>query len=60
VSLNTGAAPLVGEYIARQRLAKIGYRHSLDELSAFKAEAFVLISSIIDEEQDKAMKKKGK
>ena len=51
---------MVGEYIARQRLAKLGYRNSLDEISAFKAEAFVLISSVIDEEQDKAMKRKAR
>ena len=54
---NGEAAVFIGEYLERQRLAKLGFTTDSSTLSTKRAEAFVLISQTIDAEQDKASKK---
>jgi len=46
--------------MSRKRLAEIGVTSSIKDLPSWKGEAFVLISSTIDELQEKDRKKKGK
>lgn len=58
--LTNEACYIVGEYMSRKRLAEIGVTSSIKDLPSWKGEAFVLISSTIDELQEKDRKKKGK
>lgn len=51
-----GMAPIVGEYLDKKRLAKLGYVFDSDDLSTFKAECF----RIIDNEINSIKHKKSK
>ena len=52
--------PLIMEYFFRKRLAEIGYTSDIGQPSAWKAEAFGLISIQIDSLKAEAMKKATK
>lgn len=55
------AAPYLAEYTQRKRFAKLGYTTSISELSALKAEVFLLIDCEIEKIQSEdARKKNGK
>lgn len=47
------------EYVARERLAKIGYSEDFSELDCIRAEAFLIISTEIDKEMEKMAKRKA-
>jgi len=49
---------LVAEYSQRKRLAGLGYFSPLEELPAWKSEAFALIESEINKHQERELKKK--
>jgi len=59
-NVNTAAAPLLAEYIQRERLAKLGFVSDISRLPVWKAEAFCYISSNFDElyQKDLAQKRK--
>ena len=50
----------MSEYITRQRLAKLGFTSDIGSLPSYKADAFIMISQLLDEEEKKELKKKGK
>lgn len=52
------AAGLVSEYVYRKRLAKLGFTSDIGKLSAWKAEAFVIIDTELDECQRRDMMNK--
>ena len=52
--------PLLMEYFLRQRLTKLGYTTDIGQLSAWKAEAFGIISIQIDQLKAEAVKKASK
>lgn len=55
------AAPFVFEYVERKRLTKLGYTSPLSELSALKAEIFVMIDIELDKcQSDEARSKNGR
>ncbi len=56
--MTTDGLPYVAEFVERQRLAKLGFTSPLDELECDKAEAFVLISTVLDDESSKELKRK--
>lgn len=56
------SAPLLMEFNQKRRLAELGYRFRSEDLPAWKAEAFALISATIQEleqEDIKSSSKKG-
>ena len=55
-----GAAPLVYEYNSKKLLAKLGYRFSDDELTAFDAQAFTLIANEYAKLEQKEMSKNAR
>jgi hypothetical protein len=54
------AAPIIGAYFDRKRLAELGYTSPLSDLSDFEAKCFLLISQEIDKFHSEEMKRKGK
>jgi hypothetical protein len=56
----TVAAPYVNEYIARQRLKKLGFTSNINELDDYKAEIFLEISVQLDELEKEETKRKTK
>lgn len=54
------ATPLVSEFIDRRRLAKLGFTSSFDELTAWKADAFIVIDVKLEElklrDQERSLK----
>jgi len=53
---------MVSEYVQRQRLAKLGFTTPLGDIDADRAEAFLIISTHLDDlrERDAAAKAKKK
>lgn len=53
---------MINEYSQRKRLTKLGYTTNINELSAFKAEAFMIIETEIDklEAEERKKAKHGK
>ena len=52
--LQNEAAPYVMEYLERKRLSKLGFTSPLGELSAMKAEIFVMIDVELDKLQSES------
>jgi len=52
--LNNRALPILGEYYSREKLARLGYFDSIDELDSHTADLFLYIGA----EMDKALTKK--
>lgn len=48
---------LLGEYVTRKRLAKLGYTSPIDQLDSFRVEAFCMIDAEIEDLSSKEMKK---
>lgn len=57
VSQSGIVAQLVSEYFERKRLSDIGFRFSHDDLTCYEVEAFIIVSSAIDEVREKNEKK---
>jgi hypothetical protein len=49
--------PFVSEYIERQRMRKLGFTSSYEDLSYLKTEIFCMIAAKIDDIQQEEMKK---
>jgi hypothetical protein len=56
----TPAAPLVGEYIARKTLAKLGFRFDPKEMSVIKAQAFMTIAEEVSTIEEENIEKQTK
>lgn len=54
------ATPYIGEFFMRQRLARLGYTSSFDDLDSVTAEIFIAIDSYIEELKASEMKKAHK
>ena len=54
----TPITPFVSEYIERQRMRKLGFTSSFEELPYIKSMIFCMISAKIDDMQAEEMKKK--
>ncbi len=50
--------PFVSEYIERQRMRKLGFTSSYEDLPYIKSTIFCMISAKIDDIQEKEMKKR--
>ncbi len=57
---SNNSAPYIAEFFARQRLAKLGFTSSLDELDSVTAEVFITIDAEIEKLKADEMKKASK
>jgi hypothetical protein len=55
---HTEALPIVREYLARERLSKIGYLGDINSLPAWKADCFEAIAVQIESVREKKNKKR--
>lgn len=57
---SNNSAPYIAEFFARQRLAKLGFTSSLDELDSVTAEVFITIDAEIERFKADEMKKSSR
>jgi len=59
-SYKNQATPYIAEFFMRQRLAKLGYMSSFDELDSVTGEVFITIDAYVEELKAQELKKSAR